>query len=259
MGVDIWTYPPTQLSSHRFIYANYHYQTLDTRPGQGVQLYPSEIGRYRFTFQSSAYATNCTAAADSSLTEKTLNVTGCLPTWAKDANGNLDQFPADGTPIKVMYPANLDGPVRAGITAWNNRLAQWGLNNVQLAASSGGCAVTDPYCISIDSKILDDPTACGSFQGFPGNNGVYTNRSLVWLKNGYDNWTSDFQQWVIDHEIGHLLGLNHADSCSIGTSVMKRTSCGGDIGSNSITATDNDAMAVARTVYQGGPQKTCGW
>ena len=257
--VTVWTLPPTQTAWYQYAAAANGATSLDTRYDQSLLNYLSEIGRFRFTFQSSAYNTHCTPPINSESIEKSVDVVSCLPTWAKDNNGNLPRFPSDGTPIRVIYPANIDIAVRAVLTGWTTKFAQWGLSNVRFEPSTGGCAVIDEYCIEIGSKILPVPVDCGSFQGFPGPDSEYTNKSLVWLPIGYDNWGLEFQKWVIAHEIGHLLGLNHANACDIGTSVMKVAACNAAVGSNAVLPTDSDAMAVVDAAYNFGPQKTCGW
>jgi hypothetical protein len=257
INVTLWTYPPTQPASYAFAPAPNGATSLDTRTGQGFVGSLSEVGTYRFTFKSSAFSTTCTPWLNSSIVERRLNAVSCLPTW-RFVEGILNRFPVDGTDITVGYADNLDDAVRPAINAWNAKLAQWGLALHFEPTPGAGCAPIDAHCGSVGVMTSpDEPVVCGWRRSPPGVNGVYTQRSEVYLKPGWDSWTVPVQNGTIAHEFGHLLGLADAQNCDPLTSIMNpQTVCGGTTIATS--PTDNDAMAVAKTVYQFGSRKTCG-
>lgn len=235
----------------------------DTRSptGGGSGSYTNQIGSapgvYRFTFQSTNETTGCNFPQYSAEASKTINVVSCLPKWKLDG-GNLDRFPTDGTDITVGYPSSLDSVVRPAIEAWNTQLSALGLTAPHFVpAPSTSCAANDPHCVSVDVQTSgDDPTACGWRYTPPAPNGVYTYSSKVYLKPGYNNWSTDAQKATVAHEFGHLLGLdNQGTDCADSASVMRTpVTCGG----LATMPTVSDALAIVKTVYQSSPRTTCG-
>lgn len=264
--VTLGIIPPTQLASYQYIPADNQATSLDTRNGQGIGTPLSEVGTHHFTFQSSAYGNACTPPMNSSILDKSIYAVSCLPLWKQDINGNLPRFQIDGTPIKIAYPIGLAQDAEPAIDAWKDKLAQWGLNLDLQKSAGGSCAVADGHCVLIQAPVLcpDNPSACGCRIPPASPDGVYTTRTNIYLRPGYDSWPdAAFRQATIAHELGHAFSLGHRapgeDCTDAPGSVMNSPVQCGTLGSLLTTPTDNDAIAVAKTVYPIGPRKTCGW
>ena len=239
--------------------APYPSRDLDTRTGSGFLATFGTVGAYDIATQSLAYNTTCTDVMFSNVVRQAVNVVSCLPNWKLDA-GQLDRFPTDGD-ISVAYPSSLDDAVRPAITSWNNELAKFGLTSLHFTpAPDTGCAVANAHCVSVDIQLsADDPTACGWRYTPAAPAGVYTQRSQIHLKPGFASWPSLAGKiWTVSHEFGHLLGLDHQGAdCSPSGSVMHNPDkCGDD--NSATSATDDDAVAVAKTVYGPGSRIKCG-
>ncbi len=271
-----WDYPinpPTPGPvDHATIYNYVSAQSIDSRvpsstsgPDHQAMLY---TGEYAFGFTLWGMSTDCLIEPQqSSPSVRKIMGVECLPSWVKDALGNplLPKFPLTQEGIKLVFPASLSNTVNNAVTSWDTTLARWGLVSLNFVpVADGSCLASDSHCVRIDEGLLncDDPTACGcNSYGGPLVDGVYQSRSTISLKPGLTN--ADFKTWVIGHELGHLLGLLDAkttdQSCADQASVMRTVACNSQPPTGAGRATDNDGLPVARTVYNGGPTKTCGW
>ena len=281
---DYSTNPPTDRPWGDAFVSNYTpAQTLNSRlpsSSGSVSLDSSYLGQYIVRFQTIAMATQCQIPTDGDVAQSTYGVVACLPNWVKDGprgeTGNpiLPQFPQDQSPIRIAYPSSLDTEVRGALNGWTTMLRTFGLSNLVFQYDADGlCAQSDAHCVEIapDAQLLAqycDPGACGCAQASGVINNVYTARTRVILDPTYATSTyATFSQWLLAHELGHLLGLNHVAEdpgptkvCARGVSVMIPTarSCG-QVGTDATTAQTSDALPVAKTVYGGGSVKTCGW
>ncbi len=265
---DVFTTPPSPPGSTNTFYAPYPSRSLDTRNGQGLQTGFTAIGEYVFGFQSGAYPTVCTDVMYSLLVPKTAVIVACAPQWRPNDAGSLLRFPTDGQEIAVVYSTEnsnaLDAAVRPAIQSWNDVLGRAGLTSPHFTPTPGGsCALNDPHCIVVDVQTSpSEPTACGWRYSPNSQTGVYTQRSMIHLRPGYNGWPPAAQNWTVAHELGHLLDLNEQGFlgtnalCADSGSVMHAPATCGDVGS-ATGPTDSDALAVAKTPYGSGPRISC--
>jgi hypothetical protein len=220
------------------------------------------VGRSTIRQTNTIYVTPCHLMPDSVAWEQGVFVVSCLPAWVHDEYGGIPRFPVDGgIPIRVVYPPTLEVPVANATNAWNSKLAQWGLEGLHFERDPGGlCEVWDAYCIVIDSKLNpENPTACGWIaSGIPGSDHIYTTRSFLYPKPGYDSWSAPFKTGTISHELGHLLGQGHRLNCPAPNSVMNTPLACNIQGLIPTTPTDSDALSTVKTPYLNGSEKTCG-
>lgn len=268
-SVSVRQYPPTLLPWHQPVYTNGYSQSLDTRvpgttsgPTSGSH---SEIGSYLYTWKTFAMSTNCMITPTASaLVEKRINVVACLPDWKEpDASGNVPKFPTGE--ITIAYPASLAGPVEAAITAWSSRLAGTGV--VFRGVLNGSCPTLGGNCVAVSTigQCPDLPTACGCSLRGSSTSGTYTHVGNIWVPavSRTESVTDLFREWVIAHELGHLLGLKHKEDTSCPTSTVMNTVpstvCGTIPSGQPTSPTSSDGSAITNGVYGNASRKTCGW
>jgi len=263
---------PTSNSGYMTV-GNYSWsQSLDTHDSQKTTPFSNtllvEEGLHTFDFQTHALATNCSIPTDSASVRRSVHAVACLPRWSLDWQGNLPRFPTTQG-IDVAYPTALPTPMEAAIASWNNALQGTG---VQLNGVPGGaCATTNPSCITVDTiaQCSNDPLSCGCDVSGGSSNGAYTTSGKIWIRQSTGNelsWTDESRQWVLAHELGHLLRLlDTTATCTQGTSVMRTNRCGqvdrdsqGNL-KDAIAPTPSDSSAVVNSVYGSSSLKTCGW
>jgi hypothetical protein len=228
-----------------------------------VSILVIEEGPHLSKFTTYGMTTTCNIVpTNSEVVHKTLNAVSCLPTWIQHNGGpHLTRFPQDGSKLKIVYNVGLESVVTAAMAPWKTALNAAGIDfdyeAVQYNPGVTECG-TSGNCIRVGFNLSPcaSPTACGCFAGGDRPNGVYTSPSIITLKG---DWDTNLKTWVTGHEFGHLLGLDHADTCAPGSSVMTRTPKATCSPTNLVTATSNDAVPVSKAVYGGGPTKTCGW
>jgi len=92
---------------------------------------------------------------------------------------------------------------------------------------------------------------------------VYSTGSQIRIRSSTGNgnsWTDQSRQWVIAHELGHLLRLLDATAtCDAGTSVMRTNACGVIGAGDVIDPTVSDTAAIVKAIYGSANKKTCGW
>jgi hypothetical protein len=256
-----WTY----YNAWNFITA----QSLDTRNGGSTSgpdsLGVLEEGEFQLKFTIHAASTECFIPTDSPVHSRTINAVACLPRFVQFQQGPwLTQFPQDGTPLRVVYEPGLSAVVISAFDAWKSKLLAAGLTNFdydtvdisQVPANVDPCDNRGGNCVWVGHNLVDcaDSSSCGCSR--PGNrsNGVRTTLSTISIQNS--SWSASFKTWVVEHELGHLFGLDDATQCDSGASVMTTSACNSAV---SASPTQSDAIPVAAAVYQGGSLKTCGW
>lgn len=265
MGVDFWSYPPTLLSSHNFAFAPSGTTAWDTRGTiYGSSVGVTEVGTWRYGFQSASWANNCTPSTRSTFTEKSLNVVGCLPKFHPGAGSRI---PLDGQEIRVSVPVQ-GGPLEAAINAakdaWKTRLSASGININVGANIYVLCQPTDNHCI--EYRVQTPPNnlvACAETQQFPGANGENVNRTLTYVRPGYLEWEDEYRIAVLTHEFGHLFDLQDQDPYCTNGSIMntpQTTTCTGTMSGSGLSTEPlpSDVLPVVKTTLGNTPKKMCG-
>jgi hypothetical protein len=170
----------------------------------------------------------------------------------------LPQGPPE-TPIKIHpYTPNLSTAVDAAIAALNPKLASAGIN---VTLVNEPCAIADGgRCV----RVNEAPPLLGACGGARNQftdpaTGYYNTSPLVEIRD--DSWDQAYLNWIVTHELTHLLGLANSD-CPVDKSVM----WGGDLPCGvfptppptaATIPTPSDVLAIEKGAYKNGVTATC--
>jgi hypothetical protein len=182
----------------------------------------------------------------------------CAPNWNEHGNG-LVHLPSGTITINAGQYAK--AAAEAG-QAWDNLLSSLGID---VTIQTGTCAPSLPNCVMMETGSLGNPLACAATTtNADSQTGEITGNTTIRIPN--NPYSHDRLVAAISHERGHLFGLDDK-LCPRDKSVMwtpeleKLMQCPYDTSaSEATTASLNDALPVARTVYAPpgqGSRATC--
>ena len=241
-------------------------QHVDTRePATTSPLISSsgfaQIGKWTYKFASVVNMTNCSIQpGQSEIKQKSVYAVECLPVFAAVGSGPIERIPTDSQ-ITISVPAGLSTAVGAAISGWTSGLGSVGM---PVNIIPGACPPVDPHCIQVSvANPPGNPAACAqTVRNSPGPDGVTTRGSNIYIHPSYTGWTQAYQNWLMNHEFGHLFGLRNTMNCAPKTTTVMAgddtAPCGTFPASYSPTPTPSDATAAARTAYGQESRKTCG-
>jgi hypothetical protein len=197
----------------------------------------------------------------------TLNVLQCAPNF-------IDTHPSTGAPLPYILrvsPHPSPSPLQiylpgtphvlagaataldAAISDWNTRVGA--ASGVFLTRVSSPCG-SGSDCITV--RELNIGNYCGTFEGAWDNNGYFNADMFLNLSPSWQSYSSTGLQRTFVHELGHALGLDNNQSCTVNQAAMNDTfDCLGTV--STVTSTFNDYRPVNNTVYGGKPKTSCGF
>jgi hypothetical protein len=123
----------------------------------------------------------------------------------------------------------------------------------------GSCAIADGgYCVRVVEENPSEGADCAEVVNVDtDSSGTINSSPLIRVRD--DSWSQTYLNWLMNHEFGHLLGLDDP-SCTVDKTVMHEYQSLCNVfpdGSPSLVPTDSDAFASANTAYRGGSTATC--
>ncbi len=265
VGVQIYQYPPTLLTSGQTIYPYTPTQSIDSRisgtTSGSVSAGHSELGSYRYTFKTNVYSTNCGITPTASgIIERRVNVVACTVSWFLRTTppvGATFHLPAQE--IKVYIPATMSilygtpenpGPADRALADWNVALAGTGVTFKMVPQSCGSGA----DCVSFAEGTVAQ--GCAQVEaGSSSPDGTANAASTVRLPSAFRTRTPERNRRTVAHELGHLLGLND-NSCTGPNSIMGPLACDATTGFT-LSPTTTDTLPTTSSTYGNHVQKVC--
>ena len=255
--------PPASPYSLGPIYSkptNQHYQVLDSEdlvhsfgPRQADVLL---FGQHWIYEEAPIFITLCNLNPNTT-GQRTFTYFGmnCLPQW-RIVPDNLIRHLATGV-IQISVVSELVEAATAAAKAWTTALQSQGIN-IELKVEN--CSAINDHCIRVQAGLPPEkPNACSSVHNAAyDSSGVITTSPVITVRSP-TSWTPEVRQFLLAHEIGHLLGLDE-NGCSRPNSVMavppQGTECVLDSGQATLP-TGDDVLPVAKTVYGNGSRSVC--
>lgn len=245
----------------------YYTQTLDsTDPvgSTGPRFYPPAspllFVAHQINAQMAVNTTVCNIQpATSAKYTWTFYAVDCLPHFNYDGANPLQilHMPENqNQTIKISVPSGpLHTAVDAAIAAWIAKLQPYG---IAINFEVSPCAIADGgYCIRVAEENPSDIKCAESVNKGTDGAGVVITSPLIRIRD--DSWPQDYLNWLMTHELGHLLGLD-APPCAVDKTVMYEgaSACGQfPTGTPLKVPSASDAYASAMSAYRGGGTATC--
>lgn len=241
----------------------YYMPTLDsTNPtnSTGPKMYQMALfGEYSFNVQAFVNTTMCNIGPNlSSKPSKTVYAVDCVPVFKQheDSPYRVVRLPENPTtPFKIFPPSGpLTTAAEAARDTLNKILAEQGIN-VQFAV--GSCQISDhAYCIRVQEQFAGGSCAQTQWTGDPVTGDV---NSSPLMSIPDDSWDQPYLNYLVVHELTHLLGLDEPD-CPRHKTVLWGGLCGAIPNETPAPATGptpSDLLPIKKTSYGNASVLTC--
>jgi len=239
--------------------------STDTAGSTGPKTYSSYLfGEHKINAQMFVNTTPCNITPGTS-SKFTANyyLVPCLPNF-NDNNGQITHLPETENPkIKIYGPDPLAHPelytaVGHAMGYWRAKLSGWGIH---IDFQQGPCAEADMgLCIRVAWETpLVNSIACAEQVNVhtDPNTGVVNTSPYIRVRPNV--WSQAYLDFLMTHELGHLLGLD-SPSCTNDKTVMweAQSQCGAfPQGAYATQPTDSDGIESAKGAYGSASVATC--
>jgi hypothetical protein len=181
-------------------------------------------------------------------------VVACSPKF-KLASGNILRI--DPGPTTIWIDPNLDQDIRNAIQA---ALNDWPLVQPYVQFSQGPQQCGGGHCINFRpetsaNEVPDGTCAGGQLDPVPGGGSGFLSAN-VFFPAAAGGWNANVLRHWVNHELGHVLGLDEYLGCASNKSLMAPVACNAVSGFPT-TPPLTDSLPVNRTVYGGAPSASC--